>query len=132
LPGVPGRWRPFPVEYKRGGRKPEMSYFVQLCAQALCLEEMLETPVPAGALYHGKSRHRQVVALDGPLRGRTKLRIRELHELMELGRTPPPHCGPKCRYCSLREKCVPKLPPGRSARDYFDRSVASILDGLPP
>jgi CRISPR-associated exonuclease Cas4 len=131
LPGVPGRWRPFPVEYKRGRRKPEMSYLVQLCAQALCLEEMLETPVPAGALYHAKSRHRQAVLFDGPLRGRTKLRVRELHELMELGRTPPPQHGPKCRYCSLQEKCVPKLPPGRSARDYFDRSVASILEGFP-
>ena len=50
LPNLPGRWQPFPVEYKRGKRKPEKSYFVQLCAQALCLEEMLKTDVPSGAV----------------------------------------------------------------------------------
>lgn len=127
LHGLAGWWRPFPVEYKRGRRKPEVSYRVQLCAQALCLEEMLETVVPAGALYHGKTRRRQQIDLDEPLRRRTRLRARELHELIASGRVPPPVPGPKCKFCSLAGKCVPKLPPSRSARDYLARSVASIL-----
>jgi CRISPR-associated exonuclease Cas4 len=127
LHGLAGRWRPFPVEYKRGQRKPEISYRVQLCAQALCLEEMLETVVPCGALYHGKTRRRQQVLFDDPLRQRTHLRARELHELIASGRAPPPVPGPKCKFCSLAGKCVPKLLPSRSARDYIANSIASIL-----
>ena len=127
LPDLPGRWLPFPVEYKRGARKPEMSYFVQLCAQGLCLEEMLQTSVPAGALYHGKSRRRQAVTFDDALRDRTRRLAYELHELIAAGRLPPPEPGPKCRFCSLSEKCMPKLPPSRSARDYLARSVAEAL-----
>ena len=64
LPGVPGVWRPFPVEYKRGRPKPHHADLVQLCAQALCLEEMLGTPVPAGALFYGETRRRHDVAFD--------------------------------------------------------------------
>jgi len=128
LPGLAGRWRPFPVEYKRGPRKREISYFVQLCAQALCLEEMLLAAVPAGALYHGKTRRRQAVAFDEPLRQRTELRVRELHELIAAGRPPPPEPGPKCKHCSLERTCVPKLPPSRSAQQYLARSLAALVD----
>ena len=127
LHGLPGLWQPFPVEYKRGRRKSEMSYLVQLCAQAMCLEEMLAAVVPAGALYHGKTRRRQVVEFDAALRGRTRDRARELHELIAAGRPPPPRYGPKCRFCSLAEKCVPKLPPSRSAREYLTRTLDAIL-----
>ncbi len=121
------RWLPFPVEYKRGRRKSEMSYFVQLCAQALCLEEMLGAAVPAGALYHGKSHHRQQVVFDAALRGHTEALAHQLHELIAAGRTPPPQPGPKCRYCSLAPICVPKLSPSRSARQYVLRQVEAIL-----
>lgn len=127
LAGLAGRWQPFPVEYKRGRRKPEMSYFVQLCAQALCLEEMLQVTVPVGALYHGKSRRRQQVAFDAALRDRTQTRARELHELIAAGRTPPPVHGPKCKFCSLADKCLPKLPPSRSARQYLTRTIEDLL-----
>ncbi len=127
LSGMKGLWRPYPVEYKRGRRKPEMSYFVQLCAQALCLEEMLHVSVPAGALYHGKSRRRQEVSLDAALRDRTERRARELHELLEAARTPPPEPGPKCRFCSLSGKCLPKLPRARSARHYLEAALADHL-----
>ncbi len=101
LPNLAGRWRPYPVEYKRGRRKSEMSYLVQVCAQALCLEEMLETAIPAGALYHGKSRRRQEVPFDAGLRQRTETRASELHEMIAAARTPPPVRGPKCKFCSL-------------------------------
>ncbi len=127
LPNTPGRWRPFPVEYKRGKRRPEKSYFVQLCAQALCLEEMLKTDVPAGALYHGKSRRRQPVDFDPELRPPTRDLAERLHDLIAAGRPPPPQYGPKCKFCSLMPQCVPKLPPSRSAGDYRAASVREIL-----
>ena len=129
LPNAPGRWRPFPVEYKRGKRKAEQSYFVQLCAQALCLEEMLKTEVPEGALYHGKSRRRQPVAFDAALRARTIELAAKLHELIAAGSVPPPEYGPKCKFCSLRPQCVPKLPRSRSAQAYLEKSVREILGG---
>lgn len=115
LPGVSGRWQAFPVEYKRGRRRPEMSYLVQLCAQALCLEEMLAIAVPDGALYHGKSRRRQAVTFDDALRGRTRQRAAELHVLVAAGRVPPPQPGPKCHYCSLAPVCVPNRRLGQAS-----------------
>lgn len=128
LPGLVGRWQPYPVEYKRGRRKPEMSYLVQLCAQALCLEEMLGVSVPAGALYHAQSRRRQPVDFDAELRQRTRTLAAELHELIASGSTPPPQPGAKCRFCSLAGACVPKLPRGRSAREYVARCVEECLE----
>jgi len=127
LPSRPGRWRPYPVEYKRGRRKTESSYLVQLCAQAICLEEILETSVPAGALYHGKSRRRQEVVFDASLREKTQGNICRLHELIAAGVTPPPEGGPKCRFCSLAGQCMPKLPPTRSARRYVSRMISQLL-----
>jgi CRISPR-associated exonuclease Cas4 len=128
LPNTPGRWQPYPVEYKRGKRKAEQSYFVQLCAQALCLEEMLNTEVPTGALYHGQSRRRQPVTFDAALRNRTIELAAKLHDLIAAGNVPPPEYGPKCKFCSLLPQCVPKLPRSRSARDYVERSVREILE----
>lgn len=127
LVGLAGRWQPYPVEYKRGRRKPEMSYLVQLCAQALCLEEMLQTTIPAGALYHGKSRRRQPVTFDAALRERTQRRARQLQELIAAKQTPPPVYGPKCRYCSMVTHCDPKLLPSRSARGYVAREIRALL-----
>jgi len=127
LPGLAGTWRPYPVEYKRGRRKSEMSYLVQLCAQALCLEEMLATNVPAGALFHGKSRRRQPVSFDAALRRRTEGLARRLHELIAARRTPPPEYGPKCKFCSLAEICSPKLIASRSAQQYVAREIGAIL-----
>lgn len=121
------RWLPFPVEYKRGRRKSEMSYFVQLCAQALCLEEMLEVTIPAGALYHGQSRRRQQVSFDAALRAHTEALAHQLHELIAAGQTPPPRPGPKCRFCSIARICLPKLPPSRSARQYMANQLDAIL-----
>ena len=116
LAGRDGRWQAFPVEYKRGRRKSEISYLVQLCAQAMCLEEMLSTTVPSGALYHGKSRRRQPVVFDAALRQRTQTRAIELHELITSGETPRAQHGPKCKFCSLASKCLPELRPSRSAQ----------------
>jgi len=123
LPGVRGLWRPYPVEYKRGRRKPDNSDSVQLCAQAMCLEEMLGVPVPEGALYYGRTRKRLVVALDASLRRETEEAARTLHAIVRSGRTPQPVLEKKCRRCSLFDLCEPKAA-GRSARRYLDRMIS--------
>lgn len=124
LPGMRGRWRPFPVEYKRGKAKKDDSDRAQLCAQALCLEEMLGVAVPAGALFYGETRRRLDVAFDARLRGRTEALAQELHTLMAARVTPQAEYEAKCDRCSLIEICMPKLP-GSSGR--VDRFVAKAI-----
>jgi len=103
-----GEWQPFPVEYKRGKAKKDNCDKVQLCAQALCLEEMLGVEVVAGALFYGKTRRRQEVLFDPNLRRETEATAGRLHALIAAGRTPMPKFGPKCRYCSLVDICMPE------------------------
>jgi len=123
LPGRRGRWRPFPVEYKRGRPKAHAADRVQLCAQGLCLEEMLETEVPAGALFYGRIRRRTDVRLDAELRSRTERAARRLHEIVAAGLTPRASPGPHCRSCSLRDVCRPEATAaaGRASR-YLERA----------
>jgi CRISPR-associated exonuclease Cas4 len=103
-----GDARPFPVEYKRGRPKAHQADEVQLCAQALCLEEMLARPVPDGALFYGEKHRRQPVAFDQPLRALTLTVIAETRAMIEAGRNPPPRFETKCKSCSLIELCRPK------------------------
>lgn len=101
---------PHPVETKRGRRRRRWDNDdVQLCAQALCLEEMLGVAVPSGAVFSVKSRRRRVVPFDAALRAATENAARRLHELLAAGRTPPPVPHPKCRQCSLNALCLPDL-----------------------
>jgi len=123
LPGVAGRWRAFPVEYKRGRRRAESGYLVQLCAQAICLEEMLGAPVPEGALFFAKSQHRLAVSFDAVLRDQTEQAARRLHALLATGRTPPPVPGPKCKRCSLVDLCLPATARRRSAVAYLEAAL---------
>ena len=92
--------------------------------QALCLEEMLKIEVPAGALYHGQSRRRQEVDFDAACAAIPANWLSGSHELIAAGRPPPPEYGPKCKFCSLMPQCVPKLPPSRSASDYWRPACA--------
>jgi len=103
-----GKWRPFPVEYKRGRPKKDNVDKVQLCAQALCLEEMLGVGVPSGALFYGKTRHRQDVDFDAGLRSETEETAKRFHALVEAGKTPKPAYGKKCDSCSMKHLCLPK------------------------
>jgi CRISPR-associated exonuclease Cas4 len=104
-----GRWRPYPVEYKRGRPKAHRSDEVQLCAQALCLEEMFGVAVPEGALFYGKVRRRTVVAFDDELRALTRAVAAATRELLGAGRTPPPvYEAKRCDTCSLLQLCRPK------------------------
>lgn len=102
------KWYPFPVEYKRGKPKKDLSDKVQLCAQALCLEEMLGIELDAGALFYGKTRRRLEVAFDKELKNKTMEAAVELHELFLSGSTPPPEYTKKCDTCSFVSLCLPK------------------------
>ncbi len=129
LEGVPGRWMPYPVEYKRGRPKPDRCDEIQLCAQALCLEEMLGAKIPTGALFYGEPRRRQEVPLDGELRRETEALAAELHALINSGRTPPPRRGRHCKSCSLVDTCAPDLRrAGRSASAFMEASLAHLLE----
>lgn len=123
LPGTPGLWRPFPVDYKRGKARYARSYEVQLCAQALCLEEMLKTHIPAGAVFSGARRRRLEVTFDANLRLQTENAARRLHQLFDSRLTPAPEAGPKCKDCSLIDLCLPKAASGRSASSYLRDTV---------
>jgi len=103
-----GPWRPYPVEHKRGKPKPDDCDRVQLCAQALCLEEMLGVVVPAGAIFYGRPRRRLDVAFDAELRKTTGFAALRLHEMVARGLTPPPRDDKRCRSCSLLERCMPR------------------------
>jgi len=129
LPGLPGLWRPFPVEYKRGRPKRNRCDEVQVCAQALCMEEMLGIDVPAGALFYGTTRRRFDVAFDAALRAETEDAARRLHAMIGSGVTPRVAREPKCDHCSLAALCLPEATgPTRSAarytRDALRRSQA--------
>jgi CRISPR-associated exonuclease Cas4 len=102
------KWMPFPVEYKRGKPKKDLSDKVQLCAQAMCLEEMLDVSIEAGALFYGKTRRRLDVIFDDDLRDKTKATARELHDMFSAGITPPPRYEKKCDTCSFFSVCMPK------------------------
>ena len=118
--GPDGGWCPFPVEYKRGRKKPGNRDNVQLCAQALCLEEMLRVSIPCGAIYYGKERHRTDVEFDEALRKETEETAVRLRRLIDSGRTPPPVYEEKCDTCSLMGICLPKtLEKGKSVSRYF-------------
>jgi CRISPR-associated exonuclease Cas4 len=124
LPDVQGLWKPFPVEYKRGRPKREHCDEVQLCAQAICLEEMLQVQVPEGSLFYGATRHRFDVTFDDTLRRETDLAAARLHELISRQVTPVAVREPKCDRCSLFELCMPQaLSRGRSAQQYLQRAI---------
>lgn len=117
-------WRPFPVEYKRGKPKSNDVDLVQLCAQALCLEEMLGCDVPEGAIYYGKPRRRLAVIFDDALREKTREAARGLHELVASGRTPKARYEKKCDSCSLFSVCMPKVTgASRSVRGYIAKAI---------
>jgi|Deesub1362A_J573_1020465.scaffolds.fasta_scaffold18313_1 CRISPR-associated exonuclease Cas4 len=130
LAELSGRWRVVPVEYKRGRRREELSFEVQLCAQAMCLEEMLGAEIREGLLYFGKTRNRRVVELGEGLRREVERQAARMHRLWRRGETPPPEVGPKCRHCSLEGLCLPgAVRPGRRVRTYLGRAVAAALRG---
>lgn len=119
LPGKSGLWQPFPVEYKRGAPKETDADVLQLCAQAMCLEDMLCCDIPQGAVYYGQIRRRERVEFTPDLRARVKELLKEMHELYDRGHTPKARQTKACNACSLREICLPKLAKKRPVAEYL-------------
>ena len=103
IPGREGRWTVVPVEYKAGRKKPDDRDEVQLCAQAICLEEMYRTRIERGYLYYGKTRRRVEVFFDDELRNRVAELVAGMYALYDAGITPPAVLLPHCKNCSLIE-----------------------------
>ena len=118
-----GLWRPYPVEYKRGKPKERTEDALQLCGQAMCLEEMLCCEIPCGALYYGETRRRTEVGFTPELRQEVKSLLREMHDLCKRGYTPKVKPTKGCNACSLKERCLPKLMRGRNVSDYLRRGM---------
>ena len=112
-----GSWQPFPVEYKRGKPKSDNCDKVQLCAQAICLEEMLNVEIKEGALFYGQTRRREDVVFDEKLREETEAAAKKVHELIESGITPKAEYSKKCKQCSLLELCMPRI--SKKASNYL-------------
>ena len=98
-----------PVEYKNGRSKATNVDRIQLCAQALCLEEMHGMHVSEGALWYGRTRRREAVILDDSLRAQTLAVIEKTRALLASGKTPPPILARHCKACSLFDSCQPAL-----------------------
>ncbi|WP_082966152.1 CRISPR-associated protein Cas4 [Gallibacterium salpingitidis] len=98
-----------PIEYKRGKPKPQLIDEIQLCAQALCLEEMLEKTITEGALWYQQTHHRLPIIFNETLRQETRTIIKNVRTLLESNQTPPPNYGKHCKACSLLDECQPKL-----------------------
>ncbi len=119
----PGRWVPFPVEYKRGRPKHHPADEVQLCAQAICLEEMLEVQVPEGALFYGQTRHRHPVFFSSNLRAMTEAAALRLRQIVDARITPRALYDPaRCDECSLLASCRPRAGE-RRVDDYIDAAL---------
>lgn len=123
-----GLWRPITVEYKRGKMRHEEGFEAQVCAQALCLEEMMGVHVPEGAIYYGKPRRRLGVVFDETIRAKTRDASFRLHELVNSGRTPKARYEKKCESCSLLLICMPRTTgTGHSVKAYISKTLAGEI-----
>nr|WP_321513839.1 CRISPR-associated protein Cas4 [uncultured Pseudodesulfovibrio sp.] len=122
-PGPDGEDIPYPVEYKRGSPKLADWDRVQLCAQGMCLEEMLDVVIREGAIFYGRPRRRERVTFDDALRKIVERVCDALHEMVDTGTVPPAVPGRQCRGCSLSDSCMPKV--RRTVESY-------LLKGLEP
>ncbi|WP_246588587.1 CRISPR-associated protein Cas4 [Pelorhabdus rhamnosifermentans] len=129
LEGREGWWRPAPVEYKRGRPKKDDRDAVQLCAQAIALEEMLQISIDEGFLFYGQTKHREPITLDETLRKHTVELALRMHQLIQDGKTPKAQKGRHCSQCSLVEQCQPEWTlHGHSVKAYLARMCSVEVD----
>ena len=119
LQGREGRWLPYPVEYKRGKPKEDDCDQLQLCAQAMCLEEIFVCHIPEGSLYYGETRRRQRVSFTPELRERVESMAAEMRAYYERRHTPSARPSKACNACSLKDLCLPKLTKRESVSAYI-------------
>ena len=125
LLGYDGKWNPVPVEYKHGSPKENNADELQLCAQAICLEEMFQTKIPDGFLYYGENRRRSHVDFTENLREEVKKISTEMHELLQKGYTPKVKFKKQCKACSLVNLCMSKLDKAGNVREYIENNIKS-------
>lgn len=123
LKGKEGVWQPYPVEYKRGRPKEDTADTLQLCCQAMCLEEMLCCEIREGALYYGETRRRQRILFTQEVRQEVQTLLAEMHALYDRGWTPKVKPTKACNACSLKELCLPKLMRKRSVAAYLRQNL---------
>lgn len=128
LPNRQGLWQPFPIEYKHGQRSEHtIADAFQLCAQAICLEEMLCCSIPEGAVFYEQTRRREPILFTEELRLEVRSALEEMHRYMERGYTPKVKPSKGCNACSLKEQCMPKLLKARSATAYMKTHLEDTL-----
>ena len=119
-----GKWLAYPVEYKRGMSKVNNCDRLQLCAQAICLEEMLGCEIKEGALFYGKPRRRETVEFSNELRSEVENMTRLMHKYFERQYTPKAKKEKHCLNCSLKERCLPKLCENdKSIKKYLENNI---------
>ena len=127
LPKRQGYWMPIPVEYKRGKPKQDGWDEVQVCAQAMCIEEMHNIGIDYGFLYYGQIKHRQKVLFTSELRERVTELSRKMHEYFDKGITPAAVLLNRCKLCSLVDICMPKMGrKGQTVKAYVRNIVKEI------
>ncbi|MEZ3436646.1 MAG: CRISPR-associated protein Cas4 [Lachnospiraceae bacterium] len=124
LSSYAGLWQPYPVEYKKGLPKVNEADELQLCAQAICLEEMLLCHITDGSLFYEENRRRKRVEFTEGLREKVNNMAKEMHDLWEKGYTPKVKPQKGCNACSLKEICVPRLQRVKSVSDYIEKNLA--------
>lgn len=123
LHGRRGKWLPLPIEYKRGTSKQTDADRLQLCCQAMCLEEMLACEVPTGCLFYGQTRRREEVPLTEELRSTVRSMLVQMHRYYERRYTPKVKPTKSCNACSMKDLCLPKLCMNLSAKAYLEASL---------
>lgn len=123
LQGREGQWLPFPVEYKRGKPKEHQADEIQLCCQAMCLEEMLSCRISGGALFYFGDRHRIAVDFSDELRSSVMSLISTMQSLFNRGYTPRAKTTKSCKNCSLSDICMPELMRRETPEAYFNRMI---------
>lgn len=116
---------PYPVEYKSGRHRKGNPETIQLCAQALCLEEMFNVPVEKGALYWHGSRERREIIFTDAMRLQVEEVVAALRDMLERGIVPPPVNDKRCEGCSLRESCLPAVV---AERQRFHRTAGNLFE----
>lgn len=123
LRGRNGLWSAYPIEYKHGQSKTVDADRLQLCAEAICLEEMLSCEIVEGALFYQRTRRRERVELTEELRGTVVAMVQEMHQLFSRGHTPRVKPRKACSACSLKDICLPELLKAKSAEQYIHAYV---------
>lgn len=123
LPDTQGKWKPYPIEYKRGKPKTNRCDEIQLCAQALSIEEMLGVTINEGALYYCTPKRRTVIEFNADIRSETEATICRLHELIRSRQTPKAIYSDKCEQCSLKDICLPKISNYGTVMDYVEQEL---------